>query len=257
MLMETMVWGVIPDGFKKISDGRGIQLVVREDRAGEIDASICREDRGGAHEVGYRGRSPLRAIRLRDGETALIRSYRHGGFFRAVTRACFVTWPPRPFRELAITEELRRRGLSTVEVYAAGVERVCGPFYRGCLVTRELRGAIDLWAALQDETVGPQARSFVLKAAAETLRAMHSQGVYHADLNLKNILVRLKAEGAEGYVIDFDRAKLVLGELPPPLVKKNLDRLLRSALKLDPRRRYLSAALWNEFLKFYYGSGQS
>jgi hypothetical protein len=70
MLMETMVWGVIPDGFKKISDGRGIQLVVREDRAGEIDSSICRENRGGAHEVRYRGRSPLRVIRLRDGETA-------------------------------------------------------------------------------------------------------------------------------------------------------------------------------------------
>ncbi|HEX9787634.1 MAG TPA: lipopolysaccharide kinase InaA family protein [Candidatus Binatia bacterium] len=254
MLTETMVWGVIPDGFKKITDGRGIRLVVRGDRAGEIDTSICREDRGGGHEYRYQGRRPLRAIRLRDGETALIRGYRHGGFFRAVTRACFITWPPRPFRELAITEELRRRGLPTVEVYAAGVERVCGPFYRGCLVTRELPGAKDLWAALQDESVAAHRLTSVLKATAETLRAMHREGVYHSDLNLKNILVRFKPDGAEGYVIDFDRAKLVLGKLPPPLARKNLDRLLRSALKLDPQRRYLSAESWNEFLNFYHGA---
>jgi len=254
MLTETMVWGVIPDGFKKITDGRGIWLLVRDDRAGEIDASICREDRGGAYDSRYYGRSPLRAIRLRDGETALIRRYRHGGVFRALTRACFVTWPPRPFRELAITEELRRRGLRTVEVYAAGVERICGPFYRGCLVTRELPDAKDLWEALQDESVGPHRLGAVLKATAETLRAMHREGVYHTDLNLKNILVRLKPDGAEGYVIDFDRAKLVLGKLPPPLARKNLDRLLRSALKLDPQRRYLSADSWNEFLNFYHGA---
>ena len=252
MLTETLVWGAIPDGFKKITDSRGIRLVVRADRAGDIDASICREERGGANDYRYHGRSPLRAIRLRDGETALIRSYRHGGFFRAMTRTCFATWPPRPFRELAITEELRRRGLRTVEVYAAGVERICGPFYRGCLVTRELPDAKDLWAALQDPSVGPHRLGSVLKATAETLRVMHREGVYHADLNLKNILVRLKPDGVEGYVIDFDKAKLVLGKLPPPLARKNLDRLLRSALKLDPQRRFLSADSWNEFISFYH-----
>ena len=252
MLTENMIWGAIPDGFSKITDCRGIRLVVREDRAGEIDASICREDRGEAYDYRYHGRSPLRAIRLRDGETALIRSYRHGGFLRAVTGACFVTWPPRPFRELTITEELRRRGLRTVEVYAAGVEQIYGPVYRGCLVTRELSDAKDLWAALQDQSVSRHRLGSILKATAETLRAMHREGVYHTDLNLKNILVRLKSGGAESYVIDFDKAKLVLGKLPAPLVSKNLDRLLRSALKLDPQRRYLSADAWNEFLDFYH-----
>ena len=254
MLTEKMVWGVIPDGFKKITDDGGSRLIVRKDRAGEIDASICRKDFTGARGNAHHGRSPLKSIRLKDGETALLRSYRHGGFFRALTRGWFVTWPPRPFRELAITEELRRRGLRTVEVYAAGVRRVCGPFYHGCLVTRELPDAKDLWAILQDGSVVPRRLEAVLKAAAETVRAMHREGVYHSDLNLKNILIRVTPGGVDGYVIDFDKAKLFLGSLPPELAKKNIDRLLRSALKLDPDRRYLTADSWQEFLNFYDGA---
>lgn len=253
MLSENRVWGAIPDGFTKLTDSGGASLVVRQDRLGEIEISICRADRDGADSRGYYGRSALRAIRLRDGETALIRDYQHGGFLRAVTRARFFTWPPRPFRELAITEELRRRGLRTVEVYAAGVQRLGGPFYRGCLVTRELRDAMDLWAALRDGSVGPQRLRAILKATADTISHMHREGVYHSDLNLKNILIRKKPDCVEGYIIDFDKAKLYLGKLPPVLAKKNLDRLLRSARKLDPERRYLSPASWTEFLDFYYG----
>jgi len=254
MLSENRVWGAIPDGFTKLMDGAGARVLVRQDRLGEIDTSICRADRDGADNRRFYGRSALRAIRLGDGETALIRDYRHGGFFRAVTRGWFFTWPPRPFRELAITEELRRRGLRTVEVYAAGVQRLGGPFYRGCLVTRELSEASDLWATLQGGSVGPERFSAILKAAAETINHMHREGVYHSDLNLKNILIRRNPDCAEGYIIDFDKAKLFLGKLPPVLAKKNLDRLLRSARKLDPERRYFSAASWTEFLNYYYGA---
>lgn len=253
MLPERRIWGAIPKGFKKITGSGGWRLVVREDRLGEIDESLCRDDLS-VEDKRYHGRGVLHAIHLRDGETALIRTYRHGGFFRSLTREWFFSWPPRPFRELAITEELRRRGLRTVEVYGAGVQRLCGPIYRGWLVTRELRDSKDLWATLQDEAGSLTRLESILKASAETLRTMHREGVYHSDLNLKNILIRSKADGVEGYVIDFDRAKLFLGKLPQELAKRNLDRLLRSALKLDPERRYLGAASWNQFLQFYHGA---
>ena len=251
MLSENRAWGAIPNGFKKVTDSSGAYLVVREDRIGEIDASICRNNHGFAADRGYYGRSALRAIRLQDGETALIRTYRHGGFFRGVTGSWFCTWPPRPFRELSITEELRRRGLRTIEVYAAGVQRIGGPFYRGCLVSRELSDAADLWATLQAKAMHPERLRAILKATADTVNHMHREGVYHSDLNLKNILIREKPGGVEGYVIDFDKAKLFLGNLPSLLARRNLDRLLRSALKLDPQRRYLNAASWQAFLNFY------
>jgi 3-deoxy-D-manno-octulosonic acid kinase len=252
MVMENLTWGVVPDGFRTMSDRGGNRLIVRQDQAGVIDFSICADAERTEKQVGYRGRAELRALCLPNGERALIRSYQHGGFFRAFTGQMFFTWPPRPFRELTITEELRRRGILTVEVYAACVRRICGPFYRGYLVTKELHGAQDLWAAFQSDFVEQAGLMTTLKAVAVSLRAMHRHGVYHRDLNLKNILVRLEPSGVKGYIIDFDKAKLFLGELPHPLVKKNLDRLLRSVCKLDPERKYFSAAAWNGFVNFYY-----
>lgn len=251
MFSENLIWGAIPEGFQKLTDPRGNRLAVRADRQREILFSTCLdiERRGDAANV-Y-GRGDMRSLTLADGTIALFRRYHHGGLLRSLTGKWFFSWPPRPFRELCITEELRRRGFPTVEVYAAFVERVGGPLYRGWLVTRQLEGAQDLWAGLQSgmaERVGVEA---ILKAVAASIRRMHREGIFHRDLNLKNILVRSTAAGVESHVIDFDKAILVLGQLPAPLVKNNLDRLLRSIHKLDPHRRYFSPAAWNGFLEYY------
>ncbi|MGH7810584.1 MAG: lipopolysaccharide kinase InaA family protein, partial [Candidatus Binatia bacterium] len=90
-----------------------------------------------------------------------------------------------------------------------------------------------------------------------TIRSMHSEGVYHRDLNLKNILVRQEADRVASYLIDFDRAALYIGKLPTELVSQNLDRLLRSVCKLDAERRYFSASAWDEFFDFYHGSSRA
>ena len=112
---------------------------------------------------------------------------------------------------------------------------------------------MDLWSALKSGRVERFGLEATLRAVADTLRAMHREGVYHRDLNCKNILLRQEADGVVSYVIDFDKAKLFLGRLPAELVKRNLDRLLRSALKLDPERKYFSVQAWKDFLSFYYG----
>jgi hypothetical protein len=252
MLSEQMTWGAVPAGFTKVADNRGNRLIVRQDRQNAIDPSICVDGSRGQIDARYQGRSPLRVITLTGGDTALIRAYRHGGLLRHFTQDWFLTWPPRPFRELSITEELRRRGVRTVEVYGACVSPVCGPVYRGWLVTKELRDAQDLWTAFQSNFVQRAGLPTILKAVAATLRALHREGVYHADLNLKNILVRSEAEQVAAYVIDFDQAKLFLGNLPVGLANKNLGRLLRSIRKWDPDRQYFSTAAWNDLLSFYY-----
>ena len=136
---EKLSWGALPDGFNRVVDERGHRLVVRQDQVAHIDFSLCDNDRAGAlADSRYHGRGVLRSIVLPDGDTALIRAYRHGGFFRTIATTWFFTWPPRPFRELVLTEELRRRGLRTVEVYAACVSRPAGPFYRGWLITKTI-----------------------------------------------------------------------------------------------------------------------
>jgi 3-deoxy-D-manno-octulosonic acid kinase len=251
MLSESMIWGAVPQGFDRITDGQGNRLIVRRDRRHFIDASICLNTDSSHIHSRYRGRAALRAVGFAAGDTALVRSYRHGGLFRLLTRDCFFTWPPRPFRELSITEELRRRGIRTVEVYGACVSSVWGPFYRGWLVTRELSNSQDLWTALRGDFIVQAGLPATLKAVADTVCALHRQGVYHCDLNLKNILVRMEPEGVAGYVIDFDKARLYLGKLPAALVKRNLDRMLRSVAKLDSERKYLSQSAWNDFLAYY------
>lgn len=244
-------WGAIPQGFAKITDPQGNQLLVRQDLAGQIDFSLCAANKGDGESFAYQGRAPIKARKLRNGEIALIRSYRHGGLLRALTEEWFFTWPPRPFRELAITEELRRRGVRTVEVLAACVSQGTGPFYRGWLVTRQLAGAEDFWSALQSGFVGKVGLQAALWAVAESVRSIHREGVYHDDLNLKNILLRVEDGRVVSYIIDFDKAKLFLGRLPVPVGQRNLKRLRRSALKLDPEQRFFPAGAWDQLIDFY------
>ncbi len=230
-------------------------MLVREDVSEFLTSRDCTEESKDEAERGaFRGRGRLSRLKLRDSEIALIRPYRHGGFFRHLLRGIFFTWPPRPFRELAITEEVRRRGIPTVEVLAACVRPTWGPFYRGWLVTRQLEGGQDLWTAIQGGVVRQTGAKNVFNAVAATLRDLHRQGIYHRDLNLKNILVRCEPDGVKGYIIDFDRAMLFLGEVPSDLARRNLQRLLRSAHKLDPKQQYVSAHDWKRFVESYHGN---
>jgi hypothetical protein len=254
MLNDQRIWSEVPAGFKQITDAHGSRLVVRQDQERFISIPLCRDSTSQEGSSRFEGREKIRSIKLPDGETALIRSYRHGGLFRHITGSVFFTWPPRPFRELRITEELRQRGIPTVEVYGACVEPLTGPLYRGWLITRELKGSRDLWSGFRSGFVREVGIERVLHAVARSLRSLHREGVYHRDLNLKNILVRLEPAGVKGYIIDFDKAKLFFGTLPPGLVKRNMDRLLRSIRKLDPDREYFSATDWHRFFEFYHAA---
>jgi tRNA A-37 threonylcarbamoyl transferase component Bud32 len=255
MSSRDRAWGSIPLGFKKVVDGRGGLMVIREDVEEFLTLEECTRpnDQNENEPVAFQGRGKLTVLRLPNQHTALIRPYRHGGLFRHLLGDYFFTWPPRPFRELAITEEIRRRGVPTVEVYAACVKRIWGPFYRGWLVTRQLTDSRDLWEAVQDGFIRKLGTQKVLAAVAVSVRGLHREGVYHRDLNLKNILVRREsAHDVKGYIIDFDKATLFLGEVPVTLVQKNLYRLLRSANKLDAKREHFSDDDWKCFVASYH-----
>jgi len=248
--------GPIPHRFKEVRNDRRLLAVARSDIAAFLDFETLTQNES-LEPSSFEGRERLGSIALPNGDTVLVRAYRHGGLLRGLTRSWFCSWPPRPFRELAITEEIRRRGVPTVEVYGACVAPLAGPFYRGWLLTKELKGAQDLWTAFQTGFARTLGIDAVLAAVARALKALHREGVYHRDLNLKNILVRREADKIGGYVIDFDRAILVLGALPAPLVRKNLSRLLRSVCKLDPRRERLSETDWNAFLSYYHDAREA
>jgi len=254
MLIRDWTWGEIPPGFKRVTDQCRRRLVVRQDLEERLSIGTFLDQSGAEQLSSLQGREPIRTVALADGETALIRTYHHGGVFRLLTRRIFFTWPPRPFRELAITEALHRKGIPTVVVCGACVEPVWGPFYRGWLATRRLEGAQDLWTALSGSFIHEAGMENVWRAVADSLRDLHREGVYHRDLNLKNILVRPESDGIKGYIIDFDKATLFLGQVPARIAEKSLERLFRSARKLDPQRKYVSETDWNRFVGWYHGT---
>jgi 3-deoxy-D-manno-octulosonic acid kinase len=255
LLSDQRIWGPVTDGFTRITAEPHRRFLVRPDVADQLQIDRLRGNNHPGQPSRFAGRETLRSVTLKNGENALIRAYHHGGVFRWITGKTFFSWPPRPFRELAITEELRRRGVPTVEVYGAGVEGIIGPFYRGWLITRELKGSYDLWTALQNGFVRKWTAEKVLRSVASSLRSLHREGVYHSDLNLKNILVKAEPDGVQAYIIDFDKAVLFVAGLPDPLVKKNLRRLFRSVSKLDRQRQYMTAADWDNLVKWYHEAG--
>ncbi len=252
-VFDRWLWGDTPAGFARLSCGRRRVMLVRRGLEGELLPEKVLTRRSPAEEaVSFQGRGALYILRLGDGQNALVRRYRHGGWLRRLTGDYFFTWPPRPFKELSMIEEAARRGVPTLEVLGACVERVWGPFYRGWLVTRELREGHDLWAALQNRLYGSGSTDSIFRAVAKSIRRMHRRGICHGDLNLKNILVRLEENEFRSYVIDLDKATLFSSGTPLRKARKNLDRLLRSARKLDPGRRFLSPETWSRFLELYW-----
>src|SRR2546427_10693957 len=113
-------WGDLPAGFEKLRAAPARLIIVRGAAAAEIDLEKLPTDaRAGTEESPFHGRAKLAHLRLGNGTSALVRSYRHGGVMRRLTGGMFCTWPPRPFRELSITEEARRAGGPTVEILGA------------------------------------------------------------------------------------------------------------------------------------------
>lgn len=220
------------------------------EKVGEIfERTHIDPDRGGRH--GLRlfcpdGRSDHRFI---------IRHYGRGGLLRRLLGDCFL-FGSRPFREILITEEVRRRGVPTVEAVAALHHRIWGPFYRGQLITKEIPGTRDLVSVFQSLGKAPSKKESALKReiigeAGRTIRFMHDRRIYHGDLNLKNLLAQASnLDGPKVYIIDFDRSK-IMGKFSTKRKVKNILRLNRSAEKLKAKGLRISYTDKTRFLHAY------
>ena len=186
----------------------------------------------------------------------VVRPYAHGGLLRRLLGDRFLLGS-RPFREMRITEEIRSRGIPTVQVLASIIHRLWGPFYRGELITREIHQATDLASlsiAFGDHSkTDLSLRWSTARQAGRAVRLMHDQGIYHGDLNLKNLLVQREGHGDPiVYVIDFDRSK-VLKSLSTRHRIKNLLRLNRSAEKWKTRGACITYTDKARFFRAYAG----
>ncbi|HLW70934.1 MAG TPA: lipopolysaccharide kinase InaA family protein [Candidatus Binataceae bacterium] len=217
----------------------GRTLYLRNDllsEAEEILTLIAEAERIGAG-AGNR-RSGFR-IELR--QTPLfVRRSRRGGWMRLLNRDLYLGKRPRPARELALASEAMRRAIPIAEPLGALIEPIIPGIYRGAMITRALSG-MTLWEFLQTDD-DPRVRTHILELARQAVDTMHRRGLFHADLNLHNLFVTQSGESFAVVILDLDKARFFPAALPINLRRRNLHRLIRSARKLDPHRRLLTAA---------------
>ncbi len=200
-----------------------------ENVEGIIDKSQIDPDRG--------GRRDLRVF-IPQGEEdrrLIIRSYGRGGLLRRLLGNRFL-FGSRPFREMVITEAIRRRGIPTMKVVAALRRTTWGPFYQGELISEEIPEARDVVSVFSSFGEAPTKKESALRReiprqAGRAIRFMHDQGVYHGDLNLKNLLVQTaNPNRPQVYVIDLDGSRIA-ERLSTKRKMRNIFRLNRSVEK--------------------------
>jgi len=224
--------GADPDPFR-IHAGVAGRLVVHRDfedavrAAGFPDRDAVREFFARAVAGGAHGRQATAAIALPGrSERIHLRPVRHGGVFGPLWGDRLMGLG-RPIRELRTTETLRQRGAPVPQAILAAGWRAA-PLWTAVLGTLHVERSLDGLAWLERD---PEAGRIVACAAAagRAVRAFHDAGGRHADLHIKNLLVRTgESEGV--LVIDLDRARA--GEPPSPGRRmREISRLYRSLLK--------------------------
>lgn len=183
---------------------------------------------------------------VQDGErTYALRHYHRGGLPARISRDRYL-WrgleQSRPWLEWQLLVELFQRGLPVPRPIAARVVRH-GVSYEGDIAT-ELIDAKPLAEWLSKRRL--PARQ--LEDIGRCLCRFHEEGVYHADLNARNILL---SDSGKSYLIDFDR-----GELKTPAEgwrRGNLERLKRSLDKFRRQERHFSFddEDWKSLLRGY------
>lgn len=217
------------------------ELVIRRDLESHAARIMQRLDelRTGA-EPGAGNRQSGFRIALDDDLELFARRCRRGGMVASLLGDLYVGIAPRPFDELGVTLDAMRRGIPVADPMGAMVEWVGPALYRGFFLTRAVRG-MTLWEFVRTDD-DPTVRRHVLEQARASIATMHDKGLFHADLNLHNLIVTRAGESFVVMIIDLDKARLFEHPLSAALRHNNIARLIRSAHKLDPSRKFLDAA---------------
>ncbi len=161
----------------------------------------------------------------------------------------------RAVRPIDLGTRLRKAGVLTPEVLAAGSRRLLGPLHAHALITESIPGGVNLLEALQRQPSGTDPVP-LLGAAAAAIRVMHGAGFLHADLNLANLVVEHHLSGPRVHVIDLDRGRFV-SPMTPSQRARNLARLLRSHEKWIAQSSPLRRNEAIGFLRQYCGSDEN
>lgn len=192
------------------------------------------------------GRGTTLFVQHNDSQLVL-RHYLRGGMMRHLSRDRYLfnsLESTRSFAEFTLLADLSERGFAVPRPAAAQVIRQ-GLHYRADLLTHKIPDAQDLVHILQTSQ-----DAVFYSGLGEFIARFHKQGVFHADLNIQNIL---QDKQGKFWLIDFDRAQLRTPNTD--WQQANLKRLKRSFEKERIRHQIKwSATDWAVFLQAYAAS---
>lgn len=179
--------------------------------------------------------------------------FRGGAVARFLTDRYLAVGRPRPLQEACAHMAARARGIPTPAAVAGAVYRT-GAFYRADLVTEEIPDATDLAGVLfppgegaagtplaAESALDPAAS---LAAAGRLVRLLERAGLFHPDLNAKNIVLRRDPAGPRAHLVDLDRCCVRQSGVPAPALAMR-QRLERSLRKFERRTgRRLDSVAW-------------
>jgi len=175
----------------------------------------------------------------------VLRHYLRGGVISKINRESYLFTrlnSCRSISEFKVLEQLHALKLPVPKPIAAQVIR--GKLsYRADLIIERIPNARDLLQVLQSN----QESAFYIELA-NMIAQFHQHGVYHADLNIQNIL--FDAQG-KFWLIDFDRATI-----SPDTNKRNTNKQARSIKRLKrsfEKEKGRHGIQWSEqnWLTFY------
>lgn len=200
------------------------------------------------HLAGHsRGRSQAHFFEY-SGRQKVLRHFRRGGLIGRINRDLYLNLGverSRAMQEFALLGWMRGKALPVPRPVAARYAPV-GLFYRADIITERIPEARPLAEALRDKRLPAE----VWRAVGRVVRRLHDHGVYHSDLNCRNILLD---DQQAAWVIDFDKCER---RAPGDWAQGNLDRLERSLRKERAPASGLNwdAADWDMLIEGYTGA---
>jgi len=261
---STMKKVELPAYFSTLNKGK-VTLHIKkeyENRMSDQDIDVlfdlCKEPSPGSNHAdknelnnSYQGRSTCKTLLMESlgDESYIVREYWHGGMVGKIFKDLFCDGM-RPVRELSVCEAASKGGIKTTEIIAIIKCKVFGPLYKFRLITKEITESIDLIDLLLHSGESPrrllsgenqlfEQKKQIINELAKAVNDMHNVGIFHADLHLKNILVKSDpGGGVHVYIIDLDKSKQY-EKISLQRKMKNIMRLDRSVVKMRRKNREL------------------
>ena len=181
----------------------------------------------------------------------VLRQYLRGGWVAKFNRQSYFftsVLRSRPLREYRILSALYELGLSVPRPIAA----ICqhhGFISTGKIMTARILSAQTLADTLPGKIRNSDIVDDLWENVGKCIRSFHDAGVWHADLNARNILLD---EESQVFLIDFDRARFRPGSAVNG--GGNLSRLKRSLAKHWPKKDLPAmGSAWMQLKTGYYG----